>query len=228
MLLPDWLDAEHLLTSLGPWAFWGAVAIVFAECGLLIGFFLPGDSLLFVVGLLIAQGFIGTPLWLACVLLTASAIAGNAVGYAIGRRAGPAIFSRSDSRLFKQEYVDKTAGFFHKYGARAVVLARFTPIVRTFITVMAGVGQMPARRYLVYSSIGGVLWAAGITLLGYSLGNVSFVKNNLEVMVLGVVALSILPIIVEWWRARRGDRDERFDEDFEREAVYREDVRGEE
>jgi membrane-associated protein len=226
-LLPDWLDPEAILERLGPWAFWGAVAIIFAECGLLIGFFLPGDSLLFVVGMFIAQGFIDVPVPLAGLILTISAIAGNTCGYWIGRRAGPAVFSRPDSRLFKQEYVDHTAAFFDRYGARAIVLARFVPIVRTFITVFAGVGRMPARRFVMFSAIGGAIWCYGFVVLGYLLGNVPFVKENIEVMALAIVAVSVLPIAIEWWRARGGQRDERYDEPEERERVYREDVRGE-
>ncbi len=128
------------LESLGPWALLGILLIVFAECGLLIGFFLPGDSLLFVAGLLVATGFIDTNIALVCLLITIAAVAGNIVGYWIGRKAGPTIFSRPDSRLFRQEYVDRTQHFFDHYGARAIVLARFVPIVRTFITVMAGGG----------------------------------------------------------------------------------------
>jgi membrane-associated protein len=157
---PSWLDPQTILESLGDWALWGAMAIVFAECGLLLGFFLPGDSLLFTVGMLIGRGTIDQPLWLACTLLTVSAFVGNVVGYEIGRASGPAIFRRPNSRIFKQEYVDKTVDFFDKYGARAIVLARFVPIVRTFITVTAGVGKMDRRRYLTYSGIGAVLWAA--------------------------------------------------------------------
>ena len=144
--LPSWMDATYWLDTLGPWALWGSLAIVFAECGLLLGFFLPGDSLLFTVGLLIGTGVIKTPLWVACIALTVAAFAGNVSGYEIGRRTGPAIFRRDDSRLFKREYVDKTVAFFDTYGSRAIVLARFVPIVRTFFTVTAGVGRMDRRR----------------------------------------------------------------------------------
>jgi membrane-associated protein len=226
-LLPDWLDPETILQRLGPWAFWGAVAIIFAECGLLIGFFLPGDSLLFVVGMFIAQGYIDLNLVVAATILSVAAVLGNACGYWIGRRAGPAVFNRPDSRFFKQEYVDHTSAFFDRYGSRAVVLARFVPIVRTFITVFAGVGRMPARRYLVYSTIGGTVWCFGFVIAGYLLGNVPIVKDNIELMAIAIVAISVLPIGIEWWRARRGERDERYADDAARERVYREDVRGE-
>lgn len=199
---PSWLDPQTLLENLGNWSLWGAAGIVFAECGLLVGFFLPGDSLLFTVGLLIGQGSVKAPLWLACLVLTVAAFAGNVVGYEIGRKVGPAIFRRPDSRLFRQEYVDKTVTFFETYGPRAIVLARFVPIVRTFITVVAGVGQMDRRKFLTYSGIGAVLWATGVTVLGRILGGVAFVRDNLEVMLLAIVAISVLPVAFELLRGR--------------------------
>jgi len=198
----DWLDPEHLLNQFGDYALWGAAAVIFAECGLLIGFFLPGDSLLFTVGLLVAQDKISYPLWLCCVVLFLAAIAGNACGYYIGDRAGPKIFQRDDSKIFKKEYVEKTHEFFEKYGNRAIVLARFVPVVRTFITVMAGVGTMSFRRFMIYSAVGGALWAAGVTLLGYYLGTVPFVANNVEVMLLAFVAVAIVPVALEYLRDR--------------------------
>jgi membrane-associated protein len=199
---PSWLDPQTLLHDLGDWALWGTLLIVFAECGLLIGFFLPGDSLLFTVGMLIAQDFIKQPLWLCCVLLTVVAFAGNVVGYEIGRASGPTIFSRPDSRIFKQKYVDKTVEFFDKHGAGAIVLARFVPIVRTFITVTAGVGRMHRRRYLTYSAIGAVLWATGVTVLGHALGRVEFVRDHIEALLLAVVLVSVIPIAIEMLRHR--------------------------
>ncbi len=202
-LLPDWLDPQTLLESLGPYAFWGAVFIIFAECGLLIGFFLPGDSLLFVVGLLIAQGSIPIPIGLAVVILSIAAILGNMTGYWIGAKAGPPLFNKPDSRFFKKEYVDKTHEFFEKYGPRAVILARFVPIVRTFITAIAGVAAMNYRKFVIYSAIGGILWAAGVTLAGYFLGTIPFVQNNLEIILLAVVAVSVIPIVIEVIRSRR-------------------------
>ncbi len=203
LLGPDWLDPEKIIESLGSWALVGVIAIIFAECGLLIGFFLPGDSLLFVAGLLVASGFIDTPIALVCLLFTIAAVVGNIVGYWIGYKAGPTIFRRPDSRLFRQEYVDRTQHFFDHYGPRAIVLARFLPIVRTFITVMAGVGRMDYRTYVIYSTIGGIIWATGVTLLGYFLGNVEFVANNIEVILIAVVVLSIVPIFFELFRHKR-------------------------
>ena len=198
----DWLDPEHLLNQFGDYALWGAAAVIFAECGLLIGFFLPGDSLLFTVGLLVAQDKISYPLWLCCVVLFLAAIVGNACGYVIGDKAGPKIFQRDDSKIFKKEYVEKTHEFFEKYGNRAIVLARFVPVVRTFITVMAGVGTMSFRRFMIYSAIGGAIWAIGVTLLGYYLGTVPFVANNVEVMLLAFVAVAIVPVALEYLRDR--------------------------
>jgi membrane-associated protein len=201
-LLPSWLNADSMLTSLGGWALWGAAAVIFAECGLLLGFFLPGDSLLFTIGLFVGAGTLRQPLWLACLVLTVAAMAGNLVGYEIGRATGPAIFRRPDSRLFKREYVEKTAAFFDTYGNRAIVLARFVPIVRTFITVTAGIGRMDRRRYLVYSGIGAVAWASGVTVLGRLLGEVAFVHDHIEVILILVVLVSVVPIGVEYLRSR--------------------------
>jgi membrane-associated protein len=200
---PEWLQPDTIISWLGPWALVGLAAIVFAECGLLLGFFLPGDSLLFTAGLFVANGAIRVPLWVVCLVLVAAAVLGNACGYWIGRAAGPAIFDKPRSRLFNPAHVLKTQEFFDKYGNRAVVLGRFVPIVRTFITVMAGVGRMEPRRYLTYSLIGGVAWAAGVTLLGFWLGQFAFVRANIELILILIVAVSVLPIVVELVRARR-------------------------
>lgn len=201
--LPSWLDPEVILRGMGGWALAVLCLIIFAECGLLVGFFLPGDSLLFVAGLFVATGAIATPLWLVCVLVTVCAFVGNVCGYWIGAKAGPALFSKPNSKLFKKEYVDKTHEFFDKYGARAIVMARFVPIVRTFITAMAGVGRMDAKKFFTYSAIGGVLWASGVTVLGYFLGEIPFVEKNIEAMLVLIVLLSVVPIIIEVIKARR-------------------------
>jgi membrane-associated protein len=205
-LVPSWLDPDHLLRMLGPYVLVGLCLIIFAECGLLIGFFLPGDSLLFTAGLFVASGLINTPIWLVCLLLTACALAGNVAGYYLGYRAGPALFNRPDSRLFKREHVDKTHAFFDRYGARAIVLGRFVPIVRTFITAIAGVGRMDARKYFIYSIIGGVVWASGVTLLGFWLGGITFVRDHVELILVGIVALSLIPIVIELVKARTASR----------------------
>ncbi|GAB1512180.1 VTT domain-containing protein [Actinophytocola sp. KF-1] len=201
--MPSWLDPEVILRGMGGWALAVLCLIIFAECGLLVGFFLPGDSLLFVAGLFVATGAIATPLWLVCVLVTICAFVGNVCGYWIGAKAGPALFNKPNSKLFKKEYVDKTHEFFDKYGARAIVMARFVPIVRTFITAMAGVGRMDGKKYFTYSAIGGVLWASGVTILGYFLGEIPFVEKNIEAMLVLIVLLSVIPIIIEVLKARR-------------------------
>jgi membrane-associated protein len=200
---PSWLEPEQLIDNFG---FAGLLLIIFAECGILLGLVLPGDSLLFIAGLLLADGTLSQPLWLACVALFIAAVAGNLVGYYIGYRAGPAVFARPNSRIFKQEYVEKTAAFFDKHGGRAIVLARFVPIVRTLITFMAGSAKMDPRAFVIYSMVGALLWAVGVTVLGYQLGEVDFVRDNIEPILLGVVALSVLPIIVHVLRERKAAR----------------------
>src|SRR3954467_424499 len=206
---PSWLDPQNLST-LGNWAPWVAAAIIFAETGLLVGFFLPGDTLLFTVGLLVGTGVVGLPLWATCGLLALAALVGNIVGYEIGRAAGPAIFRREDSALFKRENVERASAFFDRWGAPAVTLARFVPIVRTFITVVAGVARMDRRRYFFFSTIGAVLWAGGVTALGYYLGTVPFVHDHVdtifaivEVALVAVVVLSVAPVLLEAVRRRR-------------------------
>ena len=218
MLGPSWLDPEVIIDTLGPWALPGTAAIVFIETGLLFPF-LPGDSLLFTVGLATGAGAIASPLWLVCLVLFVAAFLGDQCGYAIGRYAGPKIFKREDSRFFKQSYIDQTYAFFDKYGGRAIVLARFVPIVRTYIPVAAGVGRMPYRHFVTYNVIGAFLWGVCVTLLGYFLGQIAFVRDNIEPILIGIVGLSLVPVAFEIWRARRAPRDERYDEDHEREAV---------
>ncbi len=199
-----WMDPEYLLNTFGSAFFWVSVAIVFIECGLLFPI-LPGDSLLFAVGLFIHQGVIPVPLWLACVILAVAAFAGNVAGYEIGRAIGPALYAR-DGRILKRKYFDETIAFFDKHGNKALVIGRFVPIVRTFITVVAGVGQMPRRRFFTWSAVGAVLWAVGITIIGYFLGQIPLVHENLEVAILLIVAVSVVPMIIEYLRHRRRAR----------------------
>lgn len=201
--MSSFLDPTHLVNTFG---LIGIMVILFAECGLLVGFFLPGDSLLFTAGLLVASGVFTVPLWVLLVVLPLAAIAGNLVGYWIGRRVGPAVFNKPDSRLFKAEYVQKSQAFFDRNGNRTILLARFVPIVRTFATVMAGASLMDFRRYAVWSVIGGVLWAGGVTLLGYWLGQVAVVRDHVELFILGIVALSLVPVVIEVVRSRREGR----------------------
>jgi membrane-associated protein len=195
------LSPNGLLHSLGPWAFAAVLAIVFIECGLLIGLVLPGDSLLFITGMFIATKFIKVNLILAIALIAIAAILGNLLGYWVGVKLGPALFRRPDSRFFKHEYVDRTQEFFDQYGPRALVLARFTPIVRTLITAVAGIAKMNYRTFATYSAVGGVVWATVMTLLGYYLGKVKFIDDNIEVLTIVVVIISVIPII---WELRKG------------------------
>ncbi len=203
---PSWMDPQTLIDNLGDVAFWVILGIIFAECGILLGFFLPGDSLLFITGLCIASGLISLNIWVASILLVIAAIAGNLTGYWIGYKAGPALFKKPDSKLFRKEYVDKTHAFFEKYGARAIILARFVPIVRTFITAVAGIGRMNFREYFIYSTIGAVLWAGLVTVAGYFLGDIDIVKNNIEKVLILIVLISVIPIVIEFIRHKRQHR----------------------
>ncbi|MBZ9642628.1 DedA family protein [Streptomyces sp. PSKA30] len=196
---PSWLDPNYLLDNFG---IWGLLLIVFAESGLLIGFFLPGDSLLFTAGLLITSNQLDFPLWAAIVLICIAAILGDQAGYMFGKKVGPSLFTRPDSRLFKQENVTKAHEFFEKYGPKSLVLARFVPIVRTFTPIIAGVSGMRYRSFLIFNVVGGILWGAGVTLLGAWLGNIDFVKSNIEAILILIVFVSVLPILIEFWRAR--------------------------
>ncbi len=198
---PSWLDPQQLLDQFGGYALWGALLIVFVECGLFI-FMLPGDALLFTVGLFTAEGGIPQPLPLVLILLVVAAFGGNIVGYEIGRAAGPRVI-RPGNRLIKAQHLAQTHEFFEKYGAKALILGRFVPIVRTFITVVAGVGRMHRREYYLYSGIGAVLWGAGVTTLGYFLGQIPFVRQNIEIMLIAIVLVSVVPVAFEFLRARR-------------------------
>jgi membrane-associated protein len=200
---PKWIEPDFLIETFG---LIGVLTIVFVESGLLVGFFLPGDSLLFTAGLLSSNGTL-PDLWILLVAIPLAAIAGDQVGYLIGRQAGPAVFKREDSRFFRQEYVDRSHAYFERYGPRTVVIARFVPIVRTFTPVMAGVARMHYGTFVTYNVIGGIAWGISVTTLGYFLGQFDFVRANIEFIILGIVGLSVLPIAVELLRARR-ERDD--------------------
>jgi membrane-associated protein len=217
---PSWLDPDYLIQTFG---LIGILVIVFAESGLFFGFFLPGDSLLFTTGLLVATDqYLHYPLWLVCSLIVVAAILGDQVGYLFGRKVGPALFKRPDSRFFKQENVEKAHDFFEKYGPKSLVLARFVPIVRTFTPIVAGVSRMNYRSFVVFNVIGATLWGAGVTLLGAALGQVAFVHEHIEAILLGIVLLSVLPIVVEYLRAR-GSSGKGGDGDTGRKAAHRSD-----
>ena len=213
----DWLKPETLITSFGAFAMIGVMLIVFIETGLLVGFFLPGDSLLFVTGLMVASGAIqipwgdssfAVPIWLACVLISSSAWLGDQTGYWIGRRVGPAIFNKPESKLFSHENVSRTNSFFERYGARAIILAHFVPVMRTFVPVAAGVGEVPYRKFLRYNFIGVIGWGTGVTLLGFFLGKIPFVAEHVEYFTIGFVIISTIPIVIEVVKARRDHQRE--------------------
>jgi membrane-associated protein len=193
----------HLLsTLLSGWLGYAALCgIVFSETGLLLGLFLPGDSLLFTVGVVAGAGHLN--IVLVNVLLMAAAMAGDSTGYLLGRQTGPRIFSRPDSRLFKQEYVARTQAFYHRYGGKTIMFARFVPIVRTFAAFVAGVSRMPYLRFLPFSVCGGVGWVFLMTMLGYALGGVPLVRRNFDIAILAVIFVSLVPTIVEAIKARR-------------------------
>lgn len=180
----------------------GVIAIVFAESGLFFGFFLPGDSLLFTAGILASQGFLNLPGLVIGVGI--AAIAGDSVGYWFGKKVGPAIFSRDDSVFFTPAHIARTRAFYEKYGPKAIVLARFVPVVRTFTPILAGVGQMNYGLFLRYNIIGGLLWASGISFLGYWLGaTFPWIEEYLTYIIIAVIVVSVLPIVYELVMFRR-------------------------
>jgi membrane-associated protein len=196
---PEWISPDYLIET---FSLPGILLIVFAESGLFA--FLPGDSLLFTAGLFVAQGeFISQPLWLVCTLIVAAAVLGDQVGYMIGKFFGPRLFSRPNSKLFKQENLEKAHEFMDKYGPKAIVLARFVPIVRTFAPIVAGAGRMKYRTFLTYNVIGGVAWGTGVTLAGYWLGQIEFIRTNVEAILVLIVVVSVVPIAIEYLRERK-------------------------
>ena len=208
---PEFIQPDYLLTTFG---LAGLLLVVFAECGLLVGFFLPGDSLLFTAGL-IATGTAQlagvdvpaiAPLWVLLVTVPVAAVLGDQTGYWIGRKAGPAIFARDDSRFFKRKYAEEAHEFFAEHGAKAIILARFVPIIRTFMPVTAGVSRMRYSTFLPFDVLGGVLWGAGVTTLGYFLGQIEVVSKNIEVILLLIVAVSVVPVVLQVLRTRRERR----------------------
>lgn len=222
---PDFLNADHLIESFGTAALVGIALVIFVETGLLFPI-LPGDSLLFTAGALVAQDSLDINIWVLCGVLFLAAFLGDQTGYLIGRTVGPRVFNKPDSRFFKKKYIDQTYAYFDRYGGRTIIVARFVPIVRTYAPVAAGVGGMRYRYFITYNVVGALLWAVGVTLLGYWLGNFTFIKENIEALLIVVVGLSVIPIVVELWKARRKgaepeERDERYDDQAERDEVER-------
>jgi membrane-associated protein len=197
----------HLLsTLLSGWLGYAALfGVVYSETGLLVGFFLPGDSFLFTVGVVAGLGALN--IVAVILLLTAAAMLGDSTGYLLGRRTGPRIFSRPDSRLFKQAYVQRTHAYYERYGGKTILIARFVPIVRTFAAFMAGVGEMPYLRFLPFSVCGGIGWVFLMTMLGYFLGSAPLVRQNLDKAIPLIVFISLIPVFIEGYKARRGHRE---------------------
>lgn len=193
----------HLLSAVmtGWYGYALLAGIVFAETGLLVGLFLPGDSLLFTVGVVTGAGELD--IVKVCTLLTVMSILGDQSGYFIGYRTGPRIFRKKDSLFFKQDYVKRTQDFYEKHGGKTLIYAKFVPIVRTFAPFMAGVGRMKYSRFLMFNVVGGVLWVVSMTMAGYYLGAVPFVRRHFEKVVIGIVLVSVLPVIIQIVKARR-------------------------
>jgi membrane-associated protein len=211
---PDFLKPEWWFDKAGRLALPVVTAIVFAESGLLFGFFLPGDSLLFFTGFLTSSAAkTEAPfdefaqhipsLWIVLVCLAVAAIAGDQVGYVFGRKVGPALFNRPNSRFFKQENVAKAHEFFERHGPKSIVLARFVPIVRTFTPIVAGIAEMRYRTFVIYNVVGGLMWAVGITTLGHFLGEIEVIRDNIEYAIVAIVLVSLIPVFIELYRMRR-------------------------
>jgi membrane-associated protein len=199
-------DPDRLIQLLsqvvtGWWGYALLAGIVFAESGLLVGLFLPGDSLLFTIGVVAGAGELN--IVQICLLLVTASILGDQCGYFLGRRTGPAIFSRSDSRLFKQEYVSRTSHFYERHGGKTLIYAKFVPIVRAFAPFMAGVGRMGYSRFLSFNLVGGLGWVVSITLAGYWLGGIPWIHRNFEKVVLAIVFVSVMPIIFQYFVQKR-------------------------
>lgn len=203
-LIP-WLDPEVLINGFGPWALLGVCAIVFAETGLLIGFLLPGDTLLVITGLFVFFDIIQIDIWWVALAIGAAAFVGGEVGYLIGHKLGPRVFERKESGLFSVKNVQRTNAFFVRFGGFAVIAARFVPIVRTFAPVAAGVGHMDYRKYTLYNLIGAMIWGAGLTFFGYFLGYIpplaDFVRNYIDLILIGAVVLTLIPTIYHYVKA---------------------------
>ncbi|MAG92028.1 hypothetical protein CMO83_05110 [Candidatus Woesearchaeota archaeon] len=195
---------EHLsviIQNFGVWTYVLLFLIVFLETGLVVTPFLPGDSLLFAVGTFAAIGSLNV--YLAYVVLLAAAIIGDSVNYSIGKYIGPKVFKKKDSKVFKKEYLDKTEGFYEKYGAKTIVIARFVPIVRTFAPFVAGVGSMKYPKFLFYNVFGAFLWVTLLLFGGFFFGNIPIVRENFEIVIIVIIILSFVPMIVEYWKHKK-------------------------
>ncbi|MFP3464895.1 DedA family protein [Leifsonia sp. SIMBA_070] len=206
-LIP-WLDPTAIIHSAGPWALLVVCGIIFAETGLLIGFLFPGDTLLIISGLLTHTSLVfGVDIWWVALAIAFAAFVGGEVGYLIGHKAGPKVFERKESGLFSMENVRRTNRFFERFGALAIIVARFVPIVRTFAPVAAGVGHMSYRKYSLYNAIGALLWGAGVTYFGYLIGYIppvaDFVAKYIDVILIGAVVITLIPTLFHYFRSLR-------------------------
>jgi membrane-associated protein len=204
-LIP-WLDPHTLIEAAGPWALLLVCAIIFAETGLLIGFIFPGDTLLLITGLLTFRHIIHIDIWWVALAIGLAAFIGGEAGYYIGKKSGPAIFERKETGLISMDSVRRTNAFFAKYGPAAVIIARFVPVVRTFAPIAAGVGKMSYRKYSLYNAIGAFIWGAGVTFIGYLLGNIrpvaDFVVRYIDVILIAVVLVTLVPTLFHYFRTR--------------------------
>jgi membrane-associated protein len=210
-LIP-WLDPQTLIEAAGPWALVVVGFIVFAETGLLVGFLLPGDTLLIIAGLLshsstiAPNGVFGVNVWIVALVIGLAAFIGGEVGYLIGHKAGPAIFERKESGILSTKNVERTNAFFERFGGVTVILARFVPVVRTFAPVAAGVGHMPWRKYSLYNLIGALIWGVGLTLIGYAIGYVPWIRDivteYIDVILIGVVVITAAVTVWHYFRER--------------------------
>jgi membrane-associated protein len=204
-LIP-WLDPQMIIESAGPWALVVVCLIVFAETGLLVGFLLPGDTLLIISGLLTHTSLVfGVDIWWVCLAIGLAAFVGGEVGYLIGHKFGPSIFERKESGLFSVKNVERTNAFFERFGALAVILARFVPIVRTFTPIAAGVGHMNYKKYTLYNLIGALIWGVGLTFFGYLIGYIPpvahFVESYIDVILIGAVVLTLIPTLWHYFQS---------------------------
>ena len=200
-LIP-WLDPNNLIAGFGAFALLGICIVVFSETGLLVGFLLPGDTLLIISGVLTFTGVIEMPIWLVCISIAFAAFLGGEAGYLIGRKSGPRIFERKESGIFSIENVKRTNAFFTRFGGLAVIVARFVPVMRTFVPVAAGVGKMDARKYSLYNAIGAFIWGAGLTFAGFLIGQIpwlkDFVVEYIDLILLGAVTITLVPTIFHY------------------------------
>jgi membrane-associated protein len=197
---------DMLVTSYGLWTYAILFLIIFCETGLVVTPFLPGDSLLFLAGMIACRPANDLNIAVLILVLCAAAILGDALNYTIGRFFGRKLFSKPDSKIFKQSYLEKTHSFYEKYGGKTIVIARFVPIVRTFAPFVAGMGRMNYSRFGLYNIVGGVLWVAAFCLIGYAVGGFTFVQENIKLIVMAIIVASLLPGVIEFLRARRARR----------------------